>query len=65
MQKYAKHNHNYKYILACVDIFTRKAYAIPMKLKDDNNVYNALKLLLKYHIVNHCYVIRINTNNYL
>ena len=47
MQKSAKHNHNYKYILACVDIFTRKAYAIPMKLKDDDNVYNALKLLFK------------------
>ena len=47
LQKYYKQNRNYKYILACVDIFTRKAYAIPMKLKDNSDVYKALKELFK------------------
>ena len=47
LQKYYKQNHNYKYILACVDIFTRKAYSIPMKLKDNSNVNKALKELFK------------------
>jgi hypothetical protein len=47
LQKYYKSNHNYKYILACVDIFTRKAYAIPMKLREDKDVYNALLELFK------------------
>ena len=47
LQKYYKKNSNYKYILACVDIFTRKAYTIPMKLKDNSDVYKALKELFK------------------
>ena len=47
LQKYYKHNYNYKYILACVDVFIRKAYAIPIKLKDNDEVYKGLKLLFK------------------
>ena len=31
--KYHKQNHGYKYILACRDIFTRKAYAISCSLE--------------------------------
>ena len=45
LQKYYKKNHGYKYILACMDIFTRKAYAIPMKSKDNESVYKATKEL--------------------
>ena len=45
--KYHKQNHGYKYILACVDIFTRKAYAIPLKLKDDENVSDGIKEIIK------------------
>ena len=33
MSKYAEVNKGYKYILACVDVFTRMAYAEPMKKK--------------------------------
>lgn len=47
MQKYYKHNHNYKYILACIDIFTRKAYTVPMKKKDNESVFKATKELFK------------------
>ena len=45
--KYHKQNHGYKYILACIDIFTRKAYAIPLKLKDDENVSEGIKKVIK------------------
>ena len=45
--KYHKQNHGYKYILACIDIFTRKAYAIPLKLKDDENVSDGIKEIIK------------------
>jgi len=45
--KYHKQNHGYKYILACIDIFTRKAYAIPLKLKDDENVSEGIKEIIK------------------
>ena len=45
--KYHKQNHGYKYILACIDIFTRKAYAIPLKLKDDQNVSEGIKEITK------------------
>ena len=47
LMKYHKQNHEFKYILACMDVFTRKAYCIPMKLKDNNEVKLGLKLLFK------------------
>ena len=34
-------NNNYKYILLCIDVFTRKAYAVPLKTKNMNEVVNA------------------------
>jgi hypothetical protein len=33
LSKYAGSNKNYKYILALIDVFTRKAYVRPMKKK--------------------------------
>jgi hypothetical protein len=47
LMKYYKENHGFKYILACMDVFTRKAYCLPMKLKDDDEVNLSLKLLFK------------------
>jgi hypothetical protein len=47
LMKYHKENHEYKYILACMDVFTRKAYCIPMKQKDNDEVKLSLKLLFK------------------
>ena len=38
MDRYEKQNDGYSYILAVVDVFTRKAFAEPMKKKDINTV---------------------------
>ena len=43
--KYHRQNKNYNYILCALDVFTRKAYCIAMKLKDDPNVAKALEQL--------------------
>jgi transposase InsO family protein len=43
--KYHRQNKEYKYILCAIDVFTRKAYCVGMKLKDDVNVYKALNQL--------------------
>jgi hypothetical protein len=45
--KYHKKNNDFKYILCCVDVFTRKAYAIPMKTKDILEVIKSIKLFFK------------------
>ena len=39
-------NKNYKYIFVCVDVDSRKCYAIPMKNKNTSNVIEAFKKLL-------------------
>ena len=36
-------NKNYKYILACVVVYSRKGYTIPMKNKNTLNVIEAFK----------------------
>ena len=36
-------NKNYKYIFVCVDVYSRKSYAIPMKNKNTLNVIEAFK----------------------
>ena len=46
LSRYAKRNDNTRYILACVDVFTRKAYVEPMKLKSSENVETAFKAIL-------------------
>ena len=43
LMKYYKKNHGYKYILACIDIFTRKLYCVPMKTKEITEVYKSIK----------------------
>ena len=45
--KFKYNNKNNQYILAAVDIFTRYAYAVPMKSKDSSDVVNALKIMFK------------------
>lgn len=45
MQKYATSNKNYKYILLIVDVFTRKAYAIPLKTKSASAIYDAFEAM--------------------
>jgi hypothetical protein len=50
MEKYKKFNKNYSYILACIDIFSRKVYCIAMKTKSIDDVFDALKLIFKFAI---------------
>ena len=47
MMKYHKQNREFKYILAVMDVFTRKAYCLPMKNKDNDDMRLTLKLLFK------------------
>jgi transposase InsO family protein len=46
LQKYSPYNKNYKYILAVIDIFTRKAYAVKMKTKSTDDCYKALEHII-------------------
>ena len=39
-------NSNYKWLLCGVDVFTRKAYIIPMKNKTASRVTEAMKIIL-------------------
>lgn len=43
LQRYAKSNQGYNYILTLIDVFSKKAYAEPLKTKSGQNVKEALK----------------------
>lgn len=47
MMKFYKQNNGYKYILTCIDVFTRKAYCEPIKDKSNESILSAFKLILK------------------
>lgn len=47
LQKYVKDNKGYNNILACMDVFTRKAYCVSMKTKNIDDVYDAFKGIIK------------------
>ena len=47
MGKFAKENKNYKYMLTVIDIFSRYAYARPLKNKSGPEVADALKDIFK------------------
>ena len=47
LQKYHKQNQGYKYILCCIDIFTRYVYCEPMKSKEIEEVIKAFKVIIK------------------
>ena len=47
MQNVQKQNNGYKYILLCIDVFTKMAYAKPIKNKTSKCVIEALKAILK------------------
>ena len=47
MQKFAKLNKIYRYLLTCIDIFSKFAWVIPLKDKKGNNVKNALEKMFK------------------
>ena len=47
MSSLSRYNNGNKYILVFIDIFSRFAQAIPLKKKDSNTMYTALKKILK------------------
>ena len=47
MQKFAKLNKGYIYLLTCIDIFSKYAWVIPLKDKKAINVKNALGKIIK------------------
>ena len=47
LSRYYLFNKHYRYLLACVDVFSRKAYVQPMLNKDDESVKKALITIFK------------------
>ena len=42
----SKYSNNYKFILTVIDIFTKYAWAIPLKNKSDLSITNGFKIVL-------------------
>ena len=49
LSRYETSNKGYKYIFACMDVFTRFAYVIPLKNKDIISTTKALKEIISYN----------------
>lgn len=49
MQALSKHNDGYKYLLTCIDVFSKYAWAIPIKEKSANALCTAFRDLLEKH----------------
>lgn len=47
LSKFAKYNRGVKYLLTAIDVFSKYAYAIPLKRKNSASVLTALKTLFK------------------
>ena len=47
MQTFEKENKGYRYILTVIDIFSRYAWALPIKSKRREDVRDAFKLIFK------------------
>ena len=45
----SKYNNNYKFILTVIDIFTKYAWAIPLKIKSGLSITNGFKIVLSEH----------------
>ena len=51
LQKYAKINRNYKYILTIIDILSKFAYTVPLKTKTGEEVANAFSSIFKKGVI--------------
>jgi transposase len=47
LSKYGTYNKNYKFIFAMVDVFSRIAYALPMKTKSIDDTTNTSQMIIK------------------
>ena len=50
MQEFSQQNSGYKYILTVIDIFSKYAWAIPLKDKSGKSVLNAFKKIFKHRV---------------
>lgn len=46
VSRIAAHNDGYRYILTCIDVFSKRAWAIPIRSKSGQNVTSAFKKIL-------------------
>ena len=49
MQQFSRFNQGYKYILTAIDIFSKKAFAIPIKNKTQQSVVEAMKRIVSQY----------------
>lgn len=47
VSKLSKHNNGFKYILVAIDVFSKRAYAVPIKRKNADSVVEAFKKVIK------------------
>ena len=47
MSKYSKYNRGIKYLLTCIDVFSKYAYVIPLKNKNADSMLDAFKKLFR------------------
>ena len=47
MQKFAKLNKGFRYLLTCIDIFSKYSWVIPLKDKKGINIKNTLQKIFK------------------
>ena len=47
MQKLAKYNENNRYLVTCIDVFSKYAWVIPIKNKQADTVLSAFKLIIE------------------
>lgn len=47
MQQFAQVNHGYRYILIAIDVFSKRAYAIPLKNKTAKSTVDAMEKILR------------------
>ena len=45
----ARYNDNYRFILMCIDVFSKKAHAVPLKSKNANVVRDAFEAIIEEH----------------
>ena len=46
LQKYSSDNKGYEYIFAIVDVFSRKAWAVPTKNKEADTITKAMQTII-------------------
>lgn len=46
LKKYGKHNKNFKYIATCIDCFSKRGFAVPIKTKEGISVVDAFKIII-------------------